>query len=159
MRLGSIIATGALALGMTTAAFAQDGKVIALDPESVVAFFFDNGIPAKLTTDSVGDPLIEFRNNGESMQVFFYDCENNTECLSLQFYSGYKVGDDVGLDVINAWNADRRFVRAYKTDEGAARIEMDVATSRDGITQRDFSDIYDLWIESTGLFEERIGWN
>ena len=44
------------------------------------------------------------------------------------------------------------------TDEGAARIEMDIATGYDGISQTDFSELYNLWLESVELFEERINW-
>lgn len=155
----ALIAT-ALATTLGTAALAQDESkmIFASDPQTLMSFFFDKGIPAQLTTDGVGDPLIEFRQNGEKMQVYFYDCEENANCLSVQFFSGYNVDGNVGLDTMNQWNTDRRFVRAYLTEDGAARIEMDIATSYHGIDADDFSDLYDLWIESVGLFEERIGW-
>lgn len=151
----AVAATFALPAGAQTA---PEGVVLASDPESVLDFFFNEGIPAKLTTDAIGDPLIEFRNGSDSLQLYFYDCEDNVECLALQFFSGYIVDGGVSLETINQWNTDRRFVRAYLTDEGAARIEMDVATSWDGITYRDFRDLYDLWMESVALFEDRINW-
>ncbi len=164
------IATGlVLALGIAAPAVGQvvtapavpapapTGQILASNPQSLVNFFFDQGIPAQLKTDSVGDPLVEFRVDGDTGQVFFYDCTDNTNCLALQFYAGYKLDAPVDLETINSWNTDRRFVRAYRTDDGAARIEMDIATSLDGVSARDFADLYALWIESVGLFEERIG--
>ncbi len=149
-------ATGiALALGLAAPASAQ--QILASNPQSLINFFFGLGIPAQLTTDAVGDPLVEFRVNSDTYQVFFYDCTENANCLALQFYSGYRLDQPVSLETVNGWNTDRRFVRAYRTDDGAARIEMDIATSSDGISARDFEDLYNLWIESVGLFEERIG--
>lgn len=151
------IVTG-LALALSIAAPASAEQILASNPQSVINFFFEQGVPAQLTTDSVGDPLVEFRVDGDTGQVFFYDCTDNTNCLALQFYAGYKQDNPVSLETINSWNTDRRFVRAYRTDEGAARIEMDIATSHDGISSTDFADLYSLWNESVGLFEERIGW-
>ncbi|MCP5037872.1 MAG: YbjN domain-containing protein [Rhodobacteraceae bacterium] len=145
-----------LAMGMAAPATAQ--QVLASNPQSLMDYFFSNGVPAQLTTDSVGDPLVEFRVDSDTMQVFFYDCTDNQGCLALQFYAGYKVDGGVDVYTINGWNTDRRFVRSYLTDEGAARIEMDIATSYDGISHTDFTELYSLWLESVGLFEERIGW-
>ncbi len=155
MKVISTIAGLALAAGLAAPASAE--QILASKPQSLINFFFDQGIPAQLTEDAVGDPLVEFRVNSDTYQVFFYDCTENTDCLALQFYSGYKLDSPVSLETVNSWNSDRRFVRAYRTDEGAARIEMDIATSKDGISARDFKDLYDLWMESVGLFEERIG--
>ena len=152
---GLVLAVG-ISAGLAAPANAQ--QVLASNPQSLIDYFFNNGVPAQLTADSVGDPLVEFRVDSDTLQVFFYDCTDNTSCLSLQFYSGYKMDNGVDLAVINSWNTDRRFVRAYLTEEGAARIEMDVATGHDGVSQADFGELYSLWLESIGLFEERIGW-
>lgn len=155
MKTISALAGMAMAVGLATPALAE--QILASNPQSLVNFFFDQGVPAQLTTDSVGDPLVEIRVNSATYQIFFYDCTENKDCLALQFYSGYKLDSPVSLETVNSWNTDRRFVRAYRTDEGAARIEMDIATSKDGVSARDFKDLYDLWIESVGLFEQRIG--
>ena len=156
-----LLASGlVLAIGTALPAWAQsppEGQILASDPQSLMNFFFEQGIPAQLSSDSVGDPLVEFRVNSDTQQIFFYDCTENQNCLALQFYSGYRLDNPVSLETVNSWNTDRRFVRAYRTDDGAARIEMDIATSKDGISSRDFKDLYDLWVESVGLFEERIG--
>lgn len=152
----SVITGLTLAFGLAAPAAAQ--QVLASNPQSVIDYFFQAGVPAQLTTDSVGDPLVEFRVDADTYQVFFYDCTDNSDCLALQFYTGYRVDGDVTLDIINGWNMDRRFVRAYMTDEGAARIEMDIATGADGVSQRDFGELYNLWLESVRLFEERINW-
>lgn len=156
MKAISTVAGLVLAVGLTAPAMAE--QVLASNPQSLMGYFFEKGIPAQLTTDGVGDPLVEFRHEGEMMQVFFYDCTDNVGCLSLQFYSGYRVDESVTLAAINSWNTDRRFVRSYLTESGAARIELDISTGYGGISHTDFTELYDLWIESVGLFEQRIDW-
>ncbi|MEC7764288.1 MAG: YbjN domain-containing protein [Pseudomonadota bacterium] len=132
-------------------------RVLASEPETFVAYFEESGMPARLTEDTVGDPLVEYRSNGDKMSLFFYDCEDNVDCQAVQFYAGYRAGN-VSLETINSWNTDRRFVRSYLTDEGVARIEMDVATSQDGLSYRDFDALLDLWLDSVVLFEDHINW-
>lgn len=91
------------------------------------------------------------------MQVYFFDCEKNENCLSVPFFSGYKLDDDVDLATMNEWNTERRFGRAHKTD-GAARIEIDIAAGHHGIHVEDFGELHELWLESVGVFEEKINW-
>ncbi|HGG05074.1 MAG TPA: YbjN domain-containing protein, partial [Aliiroseovarius sp.] len=79
----SVITGLTLALGLAAPAAAQ--QVLASNPQSVVDYFFQAGVPAQLTTDSVGDPLVEFRVDADTYQVFFYDCTDNSDCLALQF--------------------------------------------------------------------------
>lgn len=156
MKAFSLVTGLVLATGLGSSAMA--GQILASDPQTLMNYFFDKGVPAQLTADNVGDPLIEFRYEGDEHSVFFYDCTDNKNCLSLQFYSGYRTETSVGVDVVNQWNTDRRFVRAYLTDEGSSRIEMDIATGDDGVSDRDFSQLFDLWVESVAMFEDRIGW-
>lgn len=157
MNLSHLFASAAVAVTLGPAAMAD--SVFASDPQSFMNFFFDQGYPAQLSEDAVGDPLIEFRHAGETRAMFFYDCVDNTECLAVQFYAGYRLDDPFSLERLNEWNSgERRFTRAYRTDDGAVRLEMDIATSADGISTRDFGDLLNLWLDRLGEFEEFIGW-
>ncbi len=152
------IATAA-AFSALMATGAQAENLLASNPEGFLDVFFEAGYPAQLTEDAVGDPLIEFRLRGETESMFFYDCDNNKDCLSLQLYSGYMLDKAPSLEAINEWNSgDRRFTRAYLSEDGAARIEMDIATGADGISRRDFEDLLELWIDRLAGYEEFIGW-
>lgn len=157
MRFSTTLAGAALATTLAGAAMAEN--VLASDPQSFVNYFFQEGIPAQLTTDAVGDPLIEFRDGDETRALFFYDCTDNANCLSVQFYVGYQIEGSVSLERLNEWNSgERRFTRAYAADDGAVRLEMDIATSEDGISFRDFGDLMSLWLDRVEEFEEFIGW-
>jgi hypothetical protein len=152
----SVLSVASVVAGV---AVAEGEMILASDPMTVLNHLNSNGYPAKLTEDSVGDPLIEFRLSGDRYDIFFYDCTNNVDCRALQFYSGFNVGGKVELATLNEWNSDRRFVRAYMVEGGdAVRIELDVATSSYGMHPDDFADIISLWEESVSLFEDRIDW-
>lgn len=153
----AVLAAPAIAQDQKSLDVNEPERVMASDPQSFVEFFEQAGFPARLTEDSVGDPLIEYRSNGDKMSLFFYDCKDNTDCQAVQFYAGYRASG-TSLETINAWNTERRFVRSYLTDEGVARIEMDIATSDDGLSYRDFEALLDLWLDSVVLYEDHIDW-
>lgn len=133
--------------------------LLASDPEGFVAFLERRGSAPELTTDQVGDPMIIFQEEAETEYLLFYDCTDNADCLAVQLYSGYQLDSEVSLDVLNAWNGGltRRFTRAFRADDATVNLEMDVATSRDGISERDFRDLLGLWIQRKAEFEAEIG--
>ncbi len=133
--------------------------LLASDPGSFVTFLDKHGRSPELTTDQLGDPMIIFDDEGEDEYLLFYDCTDNADCLAVQFYAGYQMDSDVNLDVLNAWNGGltRRFTRAFLADDETVNLEMDVATSRDGMSERDFNDLLGLWLIRKGEFEAQIG--
>jgi len=133
--------------------------LLASDPAAFVRFLEKHGRSPELTTDQLGDPMIIFQDEGEAEHLLFYDCTDNADCLAVQLYAGYQMDDDVPLDVLNTWNGGltRRFTRAFVGDDKTVNIEMDIATSRDGMSERDFYDLLGLWLIRKGEFEERIG--
>lgn len=157
MKLGTSIATAALATFLATGAEAQ--QLLASEPQSFVEFFVGEGYRPELTRDQVGDPMVLFRYEGETEYLLFYDCTDHEGCLAVQFYAGYQMDDGVPLDVLNAWNGGvtRRFTRAFSGEDGTVSLEMDVATSQDGMSVRDFRDLLSLWLMRKTEFEEKIG--
>lgn len=157
MTLKTFFAAGLIAIGFVSVA--QADNVRASDPQSLMDFFFEKGYPAQLSEDGVGDPYIEFRYNGEVMPLWFYGCEDNANCQSVQFYSAYGLEEPIALERLNEWNGEeRRYTRAYLTEEGTLRLEMDVFTGADGLTARDFDSEMGLWIDRVIQFEDFIGW-
>ena len=133
-------------------------NVIAASPESVLEWFQDEGFPSKLEEDNVGDPLVSVRYFDADFSVYFYGCQQNTDCTSLQFYSGYRLDGEIGFEKINEWNRERLFSRAYITEEGSARIEYDVVTGQSGVTDEDFDEIVSIWTKAQSDFEDFIDW-
>ncbi len=156
MKKISVLTGAVLAASLGSAAVAD--QVYASDPQSVVNFFFNQSVPAQLTTDSYGDPMVEYRYNGEEYVLFFYDCDANTNCQALQFWTGHRTEGRISLDTVNGWNADSRYVFAYLDDEGDTQMELDIYTGIGGISGDDFSWYFNHFIDSVAEYESLIGW-
>ena len=161
MKLGTFISTAALAASLTTglAAGAQAQQLLASDPQTFVDFFVAEGYRPELREDTVGDPMVMFRHEGKAEYLLFYDCTDHVDCLAVQFYAGYQLDAPVSAEAVNTWNGSlsRRFTRAFVSEDGSVSLEMDIATSRDGISERDFRDLVGLWLLRKGEFEAQIG--
>lgn len=135
---------------------AQAQTVTAQDPGSVVAALQSAGYRAELAKDKSGDPMIRSNSSGTGFTVFFYGCENNTRCKSVQFYSGYTGAKVAGLSDINKWNTDRRFGRAYLDSVGDPCIEMDIDLDDGGMSRSLFIDNLEYWVSVMAAFEKMI---
>ncbi|MDH5797576.1 MAG: YbjN domain-containing protein [Paracoccaceae bacterium] len=149
-------ATALAATLIAAPAFGQN--LVASDPEGIRNYLMEEGIPAKLTVDNVGDPLIEVRYFGTEFSIYFYGCTQNTDCTSIQYFSGYASDGAVSLEAINSWNENQRFARGYVTEEGAARIEYDIFLGETGLTTADFDTALSVWTRNLSEFEDFIGW-
>ncbi len=150
-------------LGIASSAFLAlpalaQSNIMASDPASIIGYFESEGFPATLESDNQGDPLIEVKYFGSSFSVYFYGCDNNADCLSIQFFSGYRTEGSVDIARINEWNTEFRYLRAYLTDEQSSRIEYDIYTGTTGLSKDDFSGAVDNWTRGLQRFEEFIDW-
>ncbi len=150
------LALAAVVSALGAAASAEN--IVASDPGVLVAYFFDQGIPAKLTKDDYGDPLIDARYFGTNFQIYYYGCTGGENCRSIQFFSGYRTDGRISLEQINSWNTSERYARAYLSENLSARIEYDVQLGNTGMTEEDFNSVFSLWTQSVENFEEFIDW-
>lgn len=150
----AIAALGFATLGFSTAAQAQ--MITAQNPASVANALRTAGYKAELTKDNSGDPLIRSSSGGSNFAVFFYGCTKNVDCRTIQFFAGYTDRKPT-MAKMNEWNTNNRFGRAYMTDSGAARVEMDVDLDDGGISQKLFEDNVEFWVLIMGKFEKFIG--
>ncbi|UWQ33100.1 YbjN domain-containing protein [Leisingera sp. M527] len=143
-------------LMIPVAAAAQN--VVAKTGDSVAGFFKDEGAKVEVTTDSVGDPNLKVEYYGNDFSVYYYGCDNNTNCEAIQFFSGYQTDGSVRLSKINEWNNENRFARGYVSEEGSARIEMDVFLGKKGMSPDDFAEAVGIWNRAMLDFETFIDW-
>src|SRR5690606_23996238 len=113
---GSIFMFKQLVLGaafVASSAFAAHAQAIVdgSNPEEIVNAARGYG-SATLEAQSNGDPMITGRVEGVLYQVFFMNCTDNANCEDLNFYAGF-LDNKPTLEVINAWNRDKRFGKAY----------------------------------------------
>ena len=100
------LALAAVVSALGAAASAEN--IVASDPGVLVAYFFDQGIPAKLTKDDYGDPLIDARYFGTNFKIYYYGCTGGENCRSIQLFSGYRTDGRISLEQINSWNTSER---------------------------------------------------
>jgi Putative bacterial sensory transduction regulator len=137
-------------------ASAQAQMVSAKDPQSVVSALQNAGYKAELSKDGTGDPLIRSSSGGRSFAIFFFGCTKNVDCATIQFFAGY-TDRKVTLNQMNDWNSKKRFGRAYVSDSGTARVEMDVDLDDGGISAKLFEDNVEFWVVTMSGFEKHIG--
>ena len=137
---------------------AMADNVYSTDAGSIARFFEDEGAKVEATTDNVGDPKLRVDYYGSEFSVYYYGCEDNRNCDAVQFFSGYQTDGSVRLSTINEWNMQNRFARSYVSEEGSARIEMDIFMGRDGVSANDFARQVSMWSRAMKDFEEFIGW-
>ena len=88
------------------------------------------GIATTVERDSAGDPSISaFLGgplDGEALGVQFFECASDGVCDSAMIHLGLESDQPVPLARVNDWNSNERWVRAYRADDGAVWLEMDV---------------------------------
>jgi hypothetical protein len=107
------------------AAAAETGVLIdGSDAESILEIARNYG-SATVESQASGNPKISARIGGISYAIYFQNCTTPRDCKDLNFYAGFLDGKLTEAHV-NAWNAGKRFGRAYIDPDGDAALEMDI---------------------------------
>ena len=155
--LRSLCAVALALAGFGAAQPALAQNIVATNPEAIAQVIRDKGMTAEVTVDDVGDPMVDVTTDtGGRFVVFFYDCVNNRNCKSLCFFSSW-TGSNADNDMINAWNRDKRYSRAYISNENSAVLEMDVNLHSGGISAALFADDVDRWMVGFNDYARYIG--
>lgn len=149
-----IVATIASLFIFSGAAHAQ--MVRAQDPSSIVRALQGAGYKAELTKDDSGDPMIRSSSSGSNFALFFFGCTKNVDCRTVQFFAGFDREKAPSLSRMNDWNKSKLFGRAYLSDKGVARIEMDLDLDDGGISSKLFEDNLEYWVLLMAQFEKHI---
>jgi hypothetical protein len=140
------MAAGAAILAASPAAAEPlKGNLTRAEPAGLQAVLLEEGFRAKLGVDSVGDLLITSATAGYDFEIMFYDCTDNADCRSIQFYIGLSDPDRATAEDMNVWNAGNRYARAYLDEEGDAILRMDVTMDGEGMGPQVFLKNLSLW--------------
>jgi hypothetical protein len=118
--------------------------ICASKPETVVSVLQKAGYQAKLDTDKTGDPMISSAASGYNYDIWFYGCETNKDCDSLQFQISFLKDETNTVDLANVWNKSKRFGQANIDDKGRFVVSFDVTTVG-GLTPKNFDDVVVWW--------------
>jgi hypothetical protein len=142
-------------LALTASAAEAQTIVDGSNPDEIVNIARGYG-SANLETQNSGDPKLTGRIDGVTYQVFFMNCTDNTNCEDLNFYAGF-LDNKQTLDVINAWNRDKRFGKAYLDSDLDAVIEFDVNLEH-GVTRENLDAAFGLWALILDQYTTYIGY-
>ncbi len=132
-----------LTLALPFPALAEN--IIASDPEALADYMRSIGYRAELTTDDEGDPKIKSATGGANFSIYFYGCERNKQCDSIQLSSGFDLDNGSSLNAVNSWNSKKRYGKAYLDDENDPYVEYDINLANGGVSQENFRDTLELW--------------
>lgn len=124
--------------------------VCASRPQSIVDALHAGGDKAALTKNkSTGNPMIESAASGYNFTIYFYGCEKEANCNSVQF--GINFADDGGNtpELANKWNQSKRFIQMSVADDKTLDVAYDVSTIG-GLNQENFADVVDWWAVMLG---------
>lgn len=151
-----LLAIGMSAVAAAWAAPAQAQVVDATEPDRLVEIIQALGYRAQLTTDEMGDPMINSSAAGTDFTILFFGCTDNTACRLLLFRVGYDLPEGTTLEAVNAWNTNEVVGRAYLDDENDPWLEM--AVNMDGgVSRANFEDTFDWWDVTVAKFQQQIG--
>ena len=150
MLFKTLAATTAFVCSVAAAAQAEDGLVTAKKPAGMVIAMLNAGYDAELTADDVGDPLINSQVAGYPLQIFFYDCdeETHTECGSIQLVAGFDRATPWTAEAAIKVSNDYRFAAVSLDDEGDPYLRWDIVTD-EGIPTR-------VFVKSLRRFEDTV---
>ena len=152
MKLTTMLAGGALTLALTASAYAQN--LTGSDVDEILNAARGYG-SATLTTQSNGDPQITGKTEGITYQIYFRNCTDNKNCEDLNFYLGF-LDVKPSLEVINDWNLNKRFSRAYHDQDQDACVEKDLDMVK-GISAEYLDSQIGLWTLVVGQYADHVG--
>jgi Putative bacterial sensory transduction regulator len=155
-RLATLAACTALASPVLAESTAAAESVDATEPETLASLIRELGYRASVEKDNAGDPMIRSSAGGVDFQIYFFGCEGGERCRSLLFQAGYNLESGTTVDVVEAWNEDVLFGRAYLDDEADPWVEMPVNLFG-GVNRENFADTFDWWETVIGDFQRHIG--
>ncbi len=131
-----------LLLSTTVQAIETSMVIDGSDVDAIVEIARNYG-NAKLEAQSSGNPKITGRIGNFTYYAYFQNCSTPKSCSDINLYSGF-LNSKPTEEKINAWNAGKRFGRAYIDPDGDAALEMDI-NLKNGVSPGNLSATFALW--------------
>ena len=117
------------------------------------------GYPVEIESLGDGSQVIRSSSGGLNFDVNFFNCGDGKwpRCSDLQWQIAFNPNRPPPLDLINQWNVDWRFARAYLYQGQYVYMEFDLRLTggvSDG-TIREYTESYEVLMQE---FANHIGW-
>ena len=126
--LNLVVAAAALAF-VPAVAVAKSFPSKGVSRPEIITYLQTQGMTATEQKDSNGRRILKTNTVGVNFDVYFFDCDDKDEyCSSIQFAAGWSLSSNVDSSTLNAWNKDKRWMRAYLTGDNNEALygEMDI---------------------------------
>lgn len=157
MKFLAVSAVAAIALLAGSGARAADNYT-SVTGADMVQILHEVGYEGTLGKDNEGDPMITGRIQGYRYTLFFYRCNNHTNCLDLQFHSEFTNDTNVNYAALNSYNRDNRFGQAFFQSDGQIGLDMS-ATLQGGVSRQHIKEVVDWWKVTLTGFPKKLGGN
>ncbi|MBL8554302.1 MAG: YbjN domain-containing protein [Phenylobacterium sp.] len=115
-----------------------------LTAREVAAWMNDNGYTAKVVKQDDGE-YVDASAEGLNFSVDMYDCDK-ARCRAVQFTVSFEKGKDTPtVQQMNAWNASKRYLKGYVSNDGEAVFQFD-ANIDPGGTWEALQDDLDVFV-------------
>jgi ferredoxin len=153
-------------LAFTPMAKAVDMPSDGVAMSTIVTWLQGHGYQAVIKRDDTANSdYVSATLNGVSWTIYFYECAGGDQgchqcadtctAKAIQYAAGWNA-PNIGLDKINAWDRDKRYLRSYSDTSGAVWAEYDVK-----MIPGDVSEQLDMtlatWNEGLAEFRKYIG--
>lgn len=111
-RLSALVAGVLLSLSLLHGAARAQTEPAGVTRQEVAAWLAGEGHPPNIHNDSHGESIVSSSIDGVNFDIYFYACTGE-RCTSVQFAAGWTPLAKATPDAVNAWNRDKRYVKAY----------------------------------------------
>jgi len=132
---------------LSASAFATDTIYYAADQTLIHQVLSEMELEYELTQDDGNDPIWTFTHLGILITIISYDRVTAGRYESLLFYTGWAADAVISLSMVNEWNSNSRFGRAYVDDIGDPVIELDLLMTG-GVTAATISDYITVFAQA-----------
>ncbi len=159
LALGLAFAAPASAAPAPAAPAAQTAADPAVSIEAVRAWLISKGGDVGPVQREDGNTWITVNDDPLHWVIFFYDCRED-RCGAIQYSASFS-NPTITQEMVNDWNRDRRFLKAYflpaeAGGEPTAVVQHDVLVHSDDVEQ--LTDSAALWLNMVGEFGTVVGY-
>lgn len=143
-------------------ASAQGATFYNLSPQDFIFYLGARGFDPEYTPEPGFEPVVYATRDGVNFAILFYQCDEATleYCERFQFRARFTLDgkdDENTLEVMNQFNLEWVFGKAYINDDNEAVIEYPL-TVENGLSKRNLLAQFDLWEYVLDDFLAHIEW-
>ncbi|HYC97051.1 YbjN domain-containing protein [Brevundimonas sp.] len=165
IRFATLAAAAVMAFAAPAAAFASAAVPVQAAPspglpiEAVRAWLTSKGGNVSPINRQGGDTWINIADGPMTWQVFFYGCQADV-CSDIQYAASFS-NPTITQALVNDWNRDRRFLKAFFAPgeaggDSTAVVQYDVLIASGDVEQ--LTEPTALWLELVGAFGTTVGY-